>query len=177
MNDNVTNFLAAVPVLRFLIFWLLLFIAAGLQANVSLFLPYAEITGRPDFILTFCLLAALFSDAAVGCGWGLAAGLLTGALAGQTVGSFLVSRTVAGYVSGGFSDRFVRANPVVIVAAVIGGSLAADIVYLLCAPPLRLDTLLAALRFAGMNTLWNAALSLPLAHIMRRLGWLWDEED
>lgn len=171
-----TQYLSAVPAVRFAVFVLLLCLMTGLQANIVLFLPHAEITGRPDFVLTLCLLPALLSDAAGGCGWGFGAGLVTSALAGQTVGSFLVSRTVAGCVAGGFSERFVRSNPIVIVSAVFTGSLVADAVYLLCNPPLSLDTLLASLRFTAMNALWNAALALPLAHLLRRLGWVWDED-
>ena len=173
----VTNYLSAVPAVRFVVFLLLLCIAAGWQANISLLLPHAEITGRPDFVLTLCLLPALFSDAAGGCGWGFGAGLVTSALVGQTVGSFLVSRTVAGYVAGGFSERFVRSNPFIVILAVFAGSLVADAAYLLCNPPLHLHELLAALRFAGMNTLWNAAFALPLAIVLRRLGWVDNENE
>ena len=87
-----------------------------------------------------------------------------------------MSRTVAGYVAGGFSGRFVRSNPLVVVSAVLAGSVTADLVYLLCNPPLSVDALLAALRFGGMNALWNAALALPFAYLLRRLGWVWDED-
>lgn len=171
-----TRYLSAVPAVRFAVFLLILCVAAGWQANISLILPHAEITGRPDFVLTLCLLPALFSDTAGGCGWGFGAGLVTAALAGQTVGSFLVSRTVAGFVAGGFSDRFVRANPLIVVAAVLAGSLAAEAAYLLCNPPHHLHDLLAALRFGAMNALWNAALALPLAALLRRLGWIYNED-
>ncbi len=171
-----TPYLAAVPAVRFFVFVLLLCLATGLQANVVLLLPHAEVTGRPDFVLTLCLLPALLSDAAGGCGWGFGAGLVTSALTGQAVGSTLVSRTVAGCVAGWFSERFVRSNPLVIVSAILTGSLVADAVYLLCNPPLSLDSLLAAFRFTAMNALWNAAFALPLAYLLRRLGWVWDED-
>ncbi|MBC8136288.1 MAG: hypothetical protein H8F28_10410 [Fibrella sp.] len=171
-----TAYLSAVPAVRFCVFILLLCLMAGLQANIVLFLPHAEISGRPDFVLTLCLLPALLSDAAGGCGWGFGAGLITAALTGQAVGSTLVSRTVAGCVAGWFSERFVRSNPLVIVSAILTGSLVADAVYLLCNPPLTPDALLPALRFTAMNALWNAALALPLAHLLRRLGWIWDDD-
>ena len=111
-----------------------------------------------------------------GCGWGVGAGLVTSALTGQAVGSTLVSRTVAGCVAGWFSERFVRSNPLVIVSAILTSSLVADAVYLLCDPPLSLDALLATLRFTAMNALWNAAFALPFAHLLRRLGWVWDDD-
>ena len=171
-----TAYLSAVPAVRFAVFLLLLCFAAGAQANLSLLFPYASVTGRPDLVLTLCLLPALLSDAAGGCGWGFGAGLVSAALTGQAVGSLLVSRTVAGYVAGSFGERFVRSHPVVILGAVGASSLVAATVFLLCDPPRSLDTLLSAARAAGMNALWNAALALPLAFLLRCLGWT-DVED
>ena len=172
-----TTYLSAVPAVRFAVFLLLLCFAAGAQANLSLLFPYASVTGRPDLVLTLCLLPALLSDAAGGCGWGFGAGLISAALTGQTVGSLLVSRTVAGYVAGSFGERFVRSHPVVIIGAVAVASLVADAVYLLCDPPQSVAALLSAGRGAGMNALWNAAFALPLAHLLRRLGWSGNEDD
>ena len=63
-----------------------------------------------------------------------------------------------------------------IVSAVLTASLVGDAVFLLCNPPLSVAALLAALRFGVMNALWNAALALPLAVLLRRLGWVWEEE-
>ncbi|MBC8141836.1 MAG: hypothetical protein H7Y38_10400 [Armatimonadetes bacterium] len=172
-----TAYLSAVPAVRFALFILLLCFAAGAQANLTLLFPYAPVTGRPDLVLTLCLLPALLSDAAGGCGWGFGAGLVSAALTGQTVGSLLVSRTVAGYVAGGFGERFVRSHPVVIVGAIAAASLTADAVYLLCNPPMSLAALLSGALGAGMNALWNAALALPLAHLLRRLGWTGSDDD
>jgi rod shape-determining protein MreD len=146
--------------------------AAGIQSVLPGAVAASGLrVGGPDLVLVFALVAALLSDAGTGCLVGFGAGLLTAALVGETVGTFLVSRAVAGFVAGSLAGRFFRTNAAVVIAAVIVGAFVAGTVYGLAAPPVRGTTFLAYLRETGLGILWDGALALPIASLMRRFGW------
>jgi rod shape-determining protein MreD len=125
--------------------------------------------GQPDFILTLALVAALLSDAVLGCYVGFAAGLATAALAGETVGTYLVSRTIAGCVAGGLTSRLFRGNLGVVFLVVLLASLVAQALYGLAAPPQ--GHIAGWLKGAALGAVWNAVISLPLTYLLRLCGW------
>jgi rod shape-determining protein MreD len=160
----------ALPTGAALLLVLLLLVAAGIQANLAG--TVSDLTrGQPDLILVIVLVAALLSDAALGCLIGFGGGLLTAALVGETVGSYLVSRIIAGFVAGSLAGRFFRTNALVIAATVFLGSLVAEAAYGLAAPPLRGVSLVRYAEVVAANVVWNTALAVPVAYLLRRCGW------
>jgi rod shape-determining protein MreD len=150
-----------------ILFGLLLLIFAALQGAFAY--RMALWGGQPDFILTLTLVAALLSDATLGCYVGFAGGLMTAAVASQTTGTYLVSRTIAGYVAGAMTARLHRGNIGVIFLVVLVASLVAHLSYSLAAPPR--GEFLDWVRAVGFGALWNAVLSLPISFLLRRCGW------
>lgn len=156
--------------LSVVVFAILLLLFAGIQSNFSgMVAGYTG--GQPDFVLVLLLCAALLSDAGSGCLIGLCGGLVTASIVGETVGSLLVSRIVAGFVAGQFANKFFRTNALVILLVVTVGSVVAEFVYGLCAPPLRGVSLTRYLHTVGVTVLWNATLALPIAFLLRKAGW------
>jgi len=152
------------------LFVLSLFVAVGIQSVLPGALAGAGV-GAPDLVLVLVLVAALLTDAGTGALIGFAGGLLTAAVVGETVGTFLVTRSVAAFAAGSLAGRFFRTNGAVVVLAVVAGSSVAEALYGLAAPPLKAVTLAGYLRNAGFSVLWNAALALPAAWLLRRFGW------
>ncbi|MBC8103948.1 MAG: rod shape-determining protein MreD [Cytophagales bacterium] len=150
------------------IFALLLLTATAAQSTLAY--PLHALTGaQPDFLLTVVLCTALLSDAATGCVLGFVGGLLSAALIGQTLGTLLVTRTIAGFLAGRFTARVFQANLLVIVLGVFIASLAAYVLQALSHPPRTgLTPWLQATLGGGI---WNAALALPIASLLRHSGW------
>lgn len=150
-----------------ILFGLLLLLCAALQGAFAYRMSLWG--GQPDFVLTLLLVAALLSDATLGCYVGFAGGLVTAALSGETVGTYLVSRTVAGCAAGAFTSRLFRGNLAVVFLVVLLASLIAEAVYGLAAPPQ--GAVSGWLKGVALGAVWNAFLSLPLTYLLRRCGW------
>jgi rod shape-determining protein MreD len=149
---------------------LVLLFLAGSAAQSTIAYPLHNLLGaQPDFLLTILLCAALLSDAPTGCLLGFVGGLLSSALVGQTVGTLLVSRTIAGFMAGRFTARVFEANTLVVTLGVLVTSLAAFVIQTLAAPPRTGLALWLQATIGG--AVWNAALSLPVAALLRRSGW------
>lgn len=149
-------------------FFLLLLFAAGLQTTLAPRLLL--LGGQPDFVFAVAVAASLLADAGTGALAGFAAGLITAALAGDTVGTLIVSRTLAGFAVGALGARLFRANLVVVLAGAFLASLLAHGVYALCAPAVfARGSGGAGAVLTGAAS--NALIALPVALLLRRLGW------
>jgi rod shape-determining protein MreD len=148
---------------------ILLFLIGSAAQSTIAYPLYSLLGAQPDFLLTILLCAALLSDAATGCVLGFAGGLLSAALIGQTVGTLLVTRTVAGFLAGRFTARVFEANTLVVMLGVLVTSLATYLLQTLVAPQ-RIELALWLRAIIG-GALWNAALSLPIAALLRLSGW------
>jgi len=147
----------------------LLLVATALQTTFArFFVVYGG--GQPDFVLTLALAASLLASAETGCFIGFGAGVLSAAAVGETVGSLIVSRTIAGFAAGSLAGRFFRANVGVVLLAAILGTIAAEVVYALAAPPLALGFFRWITR-VGLAVAWNALFSIPSFYLLRRVGW------
>jgi rod shape-determining protein MreD len=148
-------------------FFLLLLLAAGLQTTLAPRLLL--LGGQPDFVFAVAIAAALLADAGVGALAGFAAGLITAALIGDTVGTLIVSQTLAGFAAGALGARLFRTNLVVVLAGALAVSLLAHAAYALSAP-----AVFARGGGAGgvlTAAVGNALIALPVALLLRRLGW------
>lgn len=147
-------------------FFLLLLLAAGLQTTLAPRLLL--LGGQPDFVFAVAITGALLADAGVGALAGFAAGLITAALIGDTVGTLIVSQTLAGFAAGALGARLFRANRSVVLAGTFAASLLAHGVYALSAPAVFARGGAGGVLTAAVG---NALIALPVALLLRRLGW------
>jgi rod shape-determining protein MreD len=156
----------ALPGPSWLYLALLFGITAGLQSSLASRLGF--LGGSPDFLLTLTLTAALLADAGVGAILGFVGGLLAAAVAGQTIGTYIVTRTVAAWQAAWTTGRFIESRSWVVVLGVGVGTLAAEVLYLLGYPHL---TFAQWVKATLVESLFNAALSIPTYLLLRRIGW------
>lgn len=152
--------------------FLLLLLGAGLQTTLA---PRLLLWGgQPDFVFAVAIAASLLVDAGTGALAGFAGGLITAALVGETVGTLIVSRTLAGFAAGALGARLFRVNLLVVLAGTFVASLLANGVYALSAPAVfaRSGGGVGAL----MGAFGNALIALPIALLLRRLGWGSEQE-
>jgi rod shape-determining protein MreD len=121
---------------------------------------------RPNLALTALLVASLFTDAGTGAALGFLVGLLEAAYSAFFVGSLLVTRSLAGWVVGALEARIFRDSPLVAVATALTGTFLVEGCFFLFAP--QANVLRWLLRVV-CQSLYNAALALPLFYVLRRL--------
>lgn len=124
---------------------------------------------RPDFLTAVALLGALFCEANSAAATGFVAGLLSASLSAPPHGGFgsiIVSRTLVCFGAGWLEERIFRDNPVVALAIVCLGTLAAELLFFVFAPQ---PQALHWARYALGSVLYNTAIALPLYGVMRRL--------
>jgi len=120
----------------------------------------------PNLALCVLLVVCLFVGTNTGAALGFLTGLLEGAYAALYLGSFLVSRSLIGFAVGALEERIFRRNPSVAVAIVLLGTAATEGCFFLFAPQPNVP----AWAFRTLyESLYNAALALPLYLLVRRL--------
>jgi len=138
-----------------------LLLAVALQAG---FAHRFHILGaQPDFVLVVALLFAVYSGPATGAGMGFAAGLSNAVLVGETVGTWIVARTVAGYLAGSLSTRWLQPGREAVVAAVAMGTLVEGIAILVANPGLGIGRVAGATLIACCI---NSIAGLPFALLL-----------
>jgi rod shape-determining protein MreD len=142
-------------------------ICVGLQSSYGAALSLGR--AEPDFLLVLLLCAAFLTDSLTGCVVGFCCGLLASAVSmGLTIGSFLITRVLVGFVAGGLRKRFVSAGIYAAIPAVLFGTILTGLLYGLFNPRIGLT------RWTDItlwSALYNTALALPIAWILRRCGW------
>jgi rod shape-determining protein MreD len=162
------------PARALFVFFLLLLLAAGLQTTLAPRLVL--LGGQPDFVFAVAITACLLADAGIGALAGCAAGLITAALVGDTVGTLIVSRTLAGFAAGLLGARLFRANLLVVLAGAFAASLFAHGVYALSAPAVFARGGGSSVGGALLGAAGNVLIVLPVALLLRRLGWTPERE-
>ncbi|HXH60391.1 MAG TPA: hypothetical protein VNI20_03440 [Fimbriimonadaceae bacterium] len=122
-------------------------------------------SASPDFLLTLGLVAAVMYPPRIACLLGFTAGVLHGGIAGADLSGLAISRTLACFGAGFVSRLDLEIKPVYVALVVFAGTLAAQVMMMVPAPPPAAWVYVRDTLFGAM---YNAALALPVYLLLRR---------
>jgi rod shape-determining protein MreD len=146
----------------FLLLSVLLYVLVVIQDSVG---PWMAVFGaKPDLPVAFCLCVALNSRPGVASFWGFMAGFAHGAAAGANLTHYVLSR-----IAPSFGLAWVRRLDLQLSLPTAGllvalGTLAAEVLLLLLAPPRGIGP---ALRDTITTAVYNGVLAIPLYGLVR----------
>lgn len=142
----------------------LFYVSAALEASVS---TQAAILGvGPNFLLVVALTCALYLAPATAAAYGFAAGMLLGLISGANLFSYVLSTVIAAYSLAAFQRLEFQVNSVLAAGLVGAGTLIAQLIFMIFAPPSELLVFLGVT--LGM-AVYNAVLALPLYGLLKPL--------
>ena len=122
-------------------------------------------SARPDFLLVVALVSAVFYQPRIAAVLGFVAGVLYGGIAGADLGGYAVSLTLVAFAVGYLSGLELDVKPWYVGLTVAGGSLAAQFLMMIPAPPPEIGPYVGATIFSAM---YNGVLAIPIYVLIRR---------
>ena len=140
-------------------FW----VAAILQMAV---VPRLQLgAAAPDLLLVVALVAAVFFPPSKAAVLGFVAGVLHGGVAGADLAHYAVSRTIVAFAVGYLSGLDLNVKPWYVGLTVLGGTLVAQFLMMIPAPPVEFGSYVTATILSAM---YNGVLAIPIYALIRR---------
>ena len=137
--------------------------AAVLQQAVA---PRIQIVAAmPDLLLVVALVSAVFFPPRKAAVLGFVAGVLHGGIAGADLAQYAVSRTLVAFAVGYLSGLDLDVRPWYVGLTVLGGTLAAQFLMMIPAPPAEIGPYVRATILSAM---YNGVLAIPIYALIRR---------
>lgn len=130
--------------------------------------PHLSIGGiRPDFLLAVMCVLGLMTRPASAAWVGLVAGIMHAGIAGANLTHYAASRAIAAFGISLGRDTTFEAGPVFAAIAAVLGTLLAEGIFLLFAPPPNIGSFAQA---TIGTAIYNGVLAMPLFAVLRRLA-------
>ncbi|MCH8978531.1 MAG: rod shape-determining protein MreD [Armatimonadetes bacterium] len=140
-------------------FW----VAAVIQQAVA---PQVKIAGaEPDLLLVVALVSAVFYPPRIAAVLGFVAGVLHGGIAGADLAHYAVSGTLVAFAVGYLSGLELDVKPWYVGLTVLGGTLAAQLLMMIQAPP---PETVPYVRATILSAMYNGVLAIPIYALIRR---------